>query len=471
MKKEAVILLLMMTNVFLRAETPVFDLSLSTAESEALSHSPLLAAADRDTASAHKDAAARRSALWPALTLDGTWRYVTEVPSLTIAGKTMGFGDNNNYSVGPAIRWTVWDGALRSAKKSAEAAARAKDADQNAARKQILLSVRTAYFQTQGAMEQVSLLAESLRMAQDQNADIQHRVRAGAASRLDGLLAHQDVLTRRAQLRQARADASTALRELTALTGRSLSDNDLLPLDAATAKKVPADVEPPTLIVSMDPLDRPQHDLAEAAEGQPGAGHPRVAVISAQIDAARFAAQGAAAGHWPKIQASAKTSLDYPNGPVLEQVHQNTVGASASLSLFEFNRVARETTARNEQVAALEFRRNQTEEDLRRDWVKARDQRRGLIDQRRLFIQRAEEAEEYATLIYDAYEAGQSRFLDVQAANLRALEAKIQSALTEIRISSQMAILAYLSETDPSPATSGDPNDAPKKERTSQENP
>ena len=449
MKRFRLVIIGFLSAASLRAEEMRFALPLHRAEETALERSPRLAASRSDAASAHERAATQGALLWPALSLEGSWRYVAEVPSLTVGGKSLTLGDRRNYSIGPEARWALWDSGLRQGRRGAAATAAAKDADARATRAQILLAARSAYFQTQGAQEQARLLAESLRLAQSQYADIQRRVRSGAASRLDGLSAHQEVLTRRAQLRQARADLGAALRDLTALTGDTIPDGDLMPLDADTARNLPAEVEPPAVVLALDSLDDSESALPPVPAREPEAGrHPRVESWARAADAARFAGRAAAAGRQPRIEASAKTSLDYPNGPVLERINQKTAGVTASWPIFEFNRVAHDVRAQEEQARALDALRDQAERDLRRDWADARDQYDALSAERAILRQRAEEAKELARLVYESYRAGQSRYLDVQSANVRALEAEIQRARAQIQLLTQKALLAALSEGD-----------------------
>jgi len=56
------------------------------------------------------------------------------------------------------------------------------------------------------------------------------------------------------------------------------------------------------------------------------------------------------------------------------------------------------------------------------------------------------EAEELAGLVYESYKAGRSTFIEVQSANLRELEAKVQSAKTDVQILIQLAVLSSLSK-------------------------
>lgn len=89
--------------------------------------------------------------------------------------------------------------------------------------------------------------------------------------------------------------------------------------------------------------------------------------------------------------------------------------------------------------------RAQLEKDMRRDRDKAADQLSGLIAQQEINRQYVMQAEELARLVYSSYIAGRSTFLEVQTANTRALEAKIQSLRTDIQVLMQLAVLENLS--------------------------
>jgi outer membrane protein TolC len=58
----------------------------------------------------------------------------------------------------------------------------------------VTLAVRLAYFQAKVNSDQVRLLADSLKIAQDQYIDIGHQAKFGTASRMDLLSSHQEVL-------------------------------------------------------------------------------------------------------------------------------------------------------------------------------------------------------------------------------------------------------------------------------------
>src|SRR5262249_50240561 len=151
-------------------------------------------------------------------------------------------------------------------------------------------------------------------------------------------------------------------------------------------------------LLALDSPNRSAAALDGAASGKPDTNHPRVAALGHLAESARRGADAAKAGHGPSLQVSARTSRDYPNGPVLESIHQNTVNVSATLPLFEGNRVVREVEEQKNLARAEEKRRDQAAADLSRDWEKARDQLEGLRDQESINRQSVAETEELSRL-------------------------------------------------------------------------
>ena len=431
------------------AEPAQLRIGLDTALEAAQHNSAALQAVAADRLAAQKRATSRQSLLWPRLTLDASYKYISEVPALAVAGRTQALGANDNYSLGPTLSWTLWDqGSLREAWRSAHAASRARDADFKATGLQIRLKLRLAYAQAQLALEAVRRLGDSLRLAQWQHSDIGKRLRAGAASRTDELSAHQEVLQRRSQYRQARADLAGALRELYALTGEEPAADLSLPLDASAAAGLPEDVEPPSVIIALDLPEDAMKSLAAAEEWPQDLDPPALRAWAALADSSRLAARSAKAGLWPSLQLSARTSADYPNGPILETINQNTVGLFASLPIFENGRTRRQAAELEAQAQAGDWRREAARRDLVRDWLKGKDQLTGLKAQRVINRQAASEARELSLLIYESYKTGRATYLEVQSANLRELEARVQCARTDTQLVMQLAILASLSEKE-----------------------
>jgi outer membrane protein TolC len=426
-----------------RCEPPVLAVSLGAAEKAALAGSAALQALEAEIAAARARAGARRSLLRPRVTADASWKFLSEVPSISIPGKEMPLGDNNNYTLGPTLNWTLWDqGALREAWRASLASCRSKEDEAAAARGQTLLRTRTAYFQAQLCLEEVRLLSDSLRLAQSQHKDIEDRRKAGVSSLVDSLCAHQEVLMRARRFRQARAELAEALRDLFALTGEEPASDLSLPLDSA---KAPDGTEPPSAVVALDPLK-------VSTSAFPGSGfdegHPALAQWKEASESFLALSRSSRAGLWPRLSFSARTSWDYPNGPILESFNQNSVGLGLSFPLFEADRSRLESDEALRLSEAALGRMSQARRDRRRDWLKAKDRLLSLLAQREIDKVSTAETQEISRRFYDSYKAGRSTFLEVQTANLRELEARVQAARTDAQTLLQFAVIDELSKRE-----------------------
>jgi outer membrane protein TolC len=451
MQINKLLFILLLTAVSLSAaDIPAYILRLSDQEGLAVSSSKKLSAAEHDAAAANFRAKVQNAQTLPRLTLEGSYSYVTTVPELALplpGGLKERLGDNPNYSVGPIVRWTLFDkGSLSDSYLSALSAARSKEFEAEGVRRQILLSVRSAYFQLALAGEQIVLYADALKLSQNQYKDISVQVRAGNKSRKDELSAHQDVLTRREQLSQAQADMAAALRDLSALTGVAYSSTTFIPVDTRLIDNFPAEAIQPTISVATDPLDT----LLTKFDGFRGShvweNHPDLQSLSELAESARLAAKSTRENLWPRLQVSAKSSIDYPNGPVIESFNQNTFGAALTFPLFEAGSTKNRSNDSLEQEQAARLREGQQKTDFTRDWDKTLDQLVNLDQQRRLSEEASIEAGELARITFQSYKSGGATYLEVQNANYGELGSKIQVARIKAQTLMNLAVLASLAQ-------------------------
>lgn len=422
-------------------------LDLTTAEKETLAHSPRLAAARESARGAAFQAGAQRSRLWPAIGVEGYYRYQTEVATLRPSpmAPAVELGDNPNYSVGPAVNWLAWDsGAIRYSARALAGQASARAEDVRATENQLLLAARRGLFQVQGTAERLRLLADALILAQAQRDDVDVRTNAGAASRQDLLQAETEVLTRRREFREAQTAFAVTLRDLLALMGSTAQQDLTRPLPADLAARRPKGVPSPSATIVLSSPNVLRSTFAPAAGRPFDAGRPEIVALALQSSAAKDSARAERAGHWPTLQLAAKVSRDYPNGPVHEEITQKQAGAVARWPLFEGARVTREVRAKESLAQAAEDRRRQTEEDLLRDWRRAREQLAGFEEEELIIQESVEQRRRLAQLIYETYQLGRATFLEVQAANLGLLQEQVQAVRAEVEILSQLALLSSL---------------------------
>jgi len=402
-------------------------LSLNDAVDKALEASSQIKSAESDVMSADHQAAAQMTYLLPRLTFDANYRYVTNVPSVTLGPLgTIQFGDYNNYSVGPTLSYTLWDtGLARDSWNSFKNLAEARKQDLENAKIQIQLSSRLAYFRVQLAIEELKLVTDSLKVSNAQYKDISDRFAAGASSRTDQLDAHREAQSMELNLEQDQANLELAYRDLSALL---LAD---------------------TQAAELDPLEETYKSFASANFSPPGEEHPRIRSLQHVATASHLASESQSSSLWPTLQVSARASYEYPNTILLASYEQNTVQATLTMPLFEWSRTRHLSSEKEAEAISTEYRREQLKTDLQRDWDKTKIQLETYRRQRTLNAEMVGETEEISRLIYSSYKNGRTNYLDVQSANLRALEAKVQAARTTAQFLIQSATLESLSKSNP----------------------
>jgi outer membrane protein len=375
----------------------------------------------------------QQSLRFPKISLDGSYKYITEVPTLKFpGGASSKFGDNQNYSIGPILTWTLLDfGNLKYLVNSFKASENAKVAESESVRRQVIFNARLNYFKVQLRIEQQHLVSDSLKLVESQYKDIQNKINVGSSNRIDLLSAHKDVLNLKIQSRQIQTDLISDLRDLYTLMGKNESVNiaDPIKVDSISSS-----------VIELMKYQKYNFDKLDFNQ------HPLIKMHTANAEALRLTAESFKANQLPKLTFFAKTSIDYPNGPLLENFNQNTIGINFSMPLFEGSRSTNEAAEKQNMSIASEHRRDQARIELIRDINKAQDQLKGLLLKIEFYKDLVKESEERSKLIYAAYKIGRSSFLEVQSANLQALEAKVQSTTNDVQVLIQLAYLASISE-------------------------
>lgn len=440
-----ILLLLAMAGTLGAAE---FSVTLKDAEESALSASNQYRGEKLAAGAAAAAAAAAATLLNPRLGLEGSLRYNSVVSSIKLPpalGGPRKFGDNWNYSLGPSGYWTLYDGgALRAGWISAGAAASARSAAAENARRQAVLKARTAYFQLQLALERVYLIGENLQLSLAQLKDITLGARAGARSRLDELRARQETLSRRRELLRARADLAATLRDFGFSTGLQPPGDAALPLDSRMAGRDYGGEKPASLFVRAEPYETILSRLLPAAAGGFDGELPAVKALGETARAYKALAGAFRAEKAPRVTLGARSSLDYPNGPSLYSFMQNSASLALSLPLFEGGRAAGKAEENELNAAAALEKRDEAALAARRDFDKALDAYNALLEEQGLNIEAVDDAAEAASLAYEGYKAGGGTWLDVESANLKSLQAKTAAASTNAEILLKLALLDSL---------------------------
>jgi len=430
-------------------ESPIeLTLSLEDLTQTALAHSSQLQAAKLGYESSESEAKSAGSGEFPRLGLNANYFYQTYVPELSISPNEPpeAFGEANNWSAWATLNWNIWD--FRSQHEMADSAtevSQSQDELYEATIRQVTLAVRMAYFQAKVNAEQVRLLGDSLKVAQNQYTDIGHQFKFGTASRMDHLSSHQEVLNYQRQFRQAQANLAESLRDLYALVGVKEPADFKLPLDKHMEDALPDTIPLPSVWLMMDSTADSLTMLRKEEVVPPNDQVPQLRTYAYMADSSRSAANAIHSELLPKITLSAQAGYENPDGPILQTVQQNIISLSASMPLFDWGQIVNDSNSKQKQAEVYEQNWSQARTDLWRDWNKAKDQLSSLRDQEKLNDEAVSETTDLARLTYKSYKAGTVRFLEVQTANLQALDAKIQSVSNNVQLLMQLSVLSSLS--------------------------
>lgn len=414
-------------------------LTFQEAESLAVQNSNTLKAVHSDWQAADYQTAAQFQSLLPRLSIVGNYQYANYIPQVSIGpGPAIPFGTNSTYSVGPAVSYTVWDGlSSRRLYHSASLLAEARDQDVKSAKRQVLLSVRSAYIQVQLGVEELRLIQGSLDLARAQNRDVDIRFKAGSATRLDVVTSQRAVLSFEIQFKQRQANLSLSLRDLMTLLGRHESK--------ILSRPGPPGTPNVDYVVRLDPLSKLLEREGQERFSEADSLYPTVRSQELQAKAYELAAKSQSGKEGPTIQVSGAVNYNLPSLPNPPKYWQEAVGVSLSMPLF-FGDPSRALSAQQRsQAEAADYRAKGAKEDLDRDFSKSQELLTSLQDQRQLAYKDVEESEEEAKLNYVSYKAGKLNYVDVQNANNLALQSKVAATRIDAQILNQIETLKSLS--------------------------
>ena len=424
---------------------PVSTLSLARCEQDALHASASLQKLQAEVLAAQAQEKAAKSALYPTLSLDATGSWVSEVPTLTMGGTELKFGDTWGYSAGPTVNYVLFDNGGRSAQYKSNAKMRsAQEQEYEFAKKQTLLQVRQAYFAVQQQLQHLVLLNGQLEVAQKQLADIQAAYRAGAKSKLDISSAQKQVLQTQTAMSSSRGTLAVQLRTLFKLTADNYGINPVYPTDERLADiKLDGTT---SAVLGTDTLEDTLSAFTPFAQSEFDENSPKLAALEDMVQYYEYLAESYQASLYPRIALQGGAYWEYPNGALREHVFLGRAGAALSIPLFEGGKDRRQAQAQRERSRAAGYEKQDTRETLEKLFYSAKDQLYALKVQEKLVRQTIREAQEIARLTYQAYQAGTVTFFEVDKANLTLLESRLSLADLQVAQLNQLAVLNSLSK-------------------------
>jgi outer membrane protein TolC len=235
----------------------------------------------------------------------------------------------------------------------------------------------------------------------------------------------RDVINYELQFEQEQAEVVSDMKDLLALTLISP------PGDSQT--------------LALDSLDQSLQAVSTWTFQPPDSEQPMIKSQALQAEGSERQAASTMAALYPTVQASANASIIYPDAVLPQRAEQNTFAISMTLPLFEADHSRHLAAMKRKEAEAARFSEQQIEINLERDYEKALDLLKSLKGQQRLSALDVKQSEESAQLYYQSYRAGKINLIDVQAANNRALLAKVNSARISAQILTQYYTLQSIS--------------------------
>ncbi|WP_141736387.1 TolC family protein [Oligoflexus tunisiensis] len=420
-------------------------LSLEEAEQRAVAASLDSRQAEAQLSVAKETLNIQKSSLKPRLSLEGSYRYLSEIPEAQLGPATVAFGQHHNYSVGPMLSYEVYNGGAHDkATEGIEHLLKAREKDQEATRLRTILDTRLAYSRVRLSLDEMRLLIGSLQVLQARLKDTQQRLRHGSASRLESLAIQREELQTKLRYMQTQASLAENLRKLAFLMGDRTLPEELLPIgphDSPEALGLPAG----NYIVDIDSAAGQMSRVKRTIGRQPSPTHPQLKAWDERKESARLEGESREQAGSPKIQVFAKSTYDYPHGPLDEAVWQNSFGVALSLTLYDGALRQHQKAQKLAELHSHEIQKEKIAQDFQESWANARAQLESLQLQRKVVQDAMARAEQEAQLTQANYQAGAINYLEVQRANTQVLEIRTSLSRLDAQVFAQYALLNYLS--------------------------
>lgn len=375
---------------------------------------------------------------YPKLVLEGSYKYSEVVPKLDSSPMgTIYLGDNDNYSIGPALLFNLFDGGrVRHTVQSLQKLRQSQISEKSYIQAMVQFSVRLSYINILINEEQYLLASDSLTFSKTQNEDIKRKRRLGALSELDLSLSHRDLINQKLKKMSAKQNLEKAIIDFASLLSK---DPEHLILYTPTSfdfrggKKVRFD----SLEKTLDYMEK------EHLKSMPTP--PQLASIEQKIQSTQKELQAEKSKYWPQLSIKLKTSLDYPNGPDLSQIHQNTIGVNLSMPIYDWGEISGSKNIKKIQLQILETSHAQIKKDLFKEKEKLKLELKSLKDQEQLAKDLVEEAKKIVRINLSAFRSGRIQYTEVERANIKKFEAQVQQLILKGQIFSKLSQMIALS--------------------------
>lgn len=367
----------------------------------------------------------------PKLSLEGNYKYLSEVPEINMApGRTLKFGDNKNYSIGPTVTMTLLDFNSKShLQASLDKNVSAKENEEISLKSNVLFKTRYHYINLAFLLEKRAVIAASLKVANKQLKDVTSKQRFGSGSKLDLLTAQKEVHELESQFKEVSFNIATEQSELYKISFFQRIKETSFETEYNFLE---------SLNVIKNRFSSYKNRNYNAIDSS------KIKTIKDQSESLESQASSISSQRFPKVNLFARTSIDYPNGPELSQFNQNSIGITLSMPLFDGGEISHNVSEKKNQALALKHQALNEERNLIESIQLLMKRIENLTEQNEIIQRKIIESNEISQLVYKSYQEGRVTFIEVERANVKSREAKLNLSSNEYQITLNLIQLANI---------------------------
>ncbi len=438
--KKFVFLILSLTSLSLWA-VPLLQVDLAKGMAEALVYSKKVEGKEAEYQAALGRAKSLRSDYFPSLFIDGQYKKVSTVPSMTLPApmnRTVELGQETNYSAGINIQYLLTDfGQTSKTVRGADEEALAQKAQHDLSKEELALNLKNVFYKLRFQTSQLRSLLNAWNLASEQQRDMDRRFRSGTSSRLDLLNATKETLNFKLKFLQMQREFSSTLQDWMTLTGEKIYSEKLV-------RPLPQELEGHEELAATLSVKVTEFEKAPLIKMGVNKDHPALLQLEHLKLAQEFKSNATFKSYFPKITLGARSSIEYPLGGKDESYHQNAFYVSLTMPLWDGGKRSGQGGSFDETQRALSLQKKHMEDEFENNLNRLHNMSLQIKDEIKVAEEGGKEAEALAKLTYQSYVNGRSNYLEVQSANLKVLDWKTQTDSLKYAFSLVEAQAAYL---------------------------
>lgn len=367
----------------------------------------------------------------PKLSLEGNYKYISEIPEINMApGRTLNFGDNKNYSIGPTLTMTLFDFNAKShLQDSLDKIASAKKNEVTNLKSNALFKTRYHYINLALLLKKRAVIANSLKVANKQLKDVTSKKRFGSGSKLDLLTAQKEVH----ELQSIHKETAFNI---------EAEKSELYKVSFSEKIKETNFESDQNYLEDFDTIKN--RFIGYKSKNYNALENAKIKSFKDQSESLESQASSISSQRYPKINVFARSTLDYPNGPDLAQFNQNSVGITLSMPLFDGGEISHNIGEKQNLAMALKHQALNEERNLNESIQMLMTRIDNLTEQNEIIQKKIIESNEISNLLYRSYLDGRTTFLEVERANVKSREAQLNLSSNEYQITLNLIQLANI---------------------------